>query len=186
MARKTSTVLLMMTGMFVFLVAVGGLGLIFISDYDAIEYEYEVTGKHDVFYESEGIPVSWNLNGTVSTIYMDIFGVTRITTTSDIGYFDAIEKTDKKYDLAGRWSFFSEPDFGTLTESIVGYVTVNYEEQDVDVYELTDGNEFTRRWVGQDDGIVYRVDRTIINDELETHIIQDLVSHKKTAMPFKI
>ena len=52
MARKTSTVLLMMTGTLILLVVIGGLGFMFITDYDAIEYEYDVTGTHDVKYES--------------------------------------------------------------------------------------------------------------------------------------
>lgn len=185
MARKTSTVLLMMTGTLVIFVAVGGLGLMFVSDYDAVEYEYEVTGTHQVVYES-GQMVPWILNGTVSTINMDVFGITRITMTSDIGYFDAIENTNKKYDFAGRWSFLSEPDLGTMIDSVTEYTTANYGDIHVDIYEVTEGNAIIKRWVGHDDGVIYRLERTITNGDLETHIIQELVSFKETKMPLKI
>ena len=183
MARKTSTVLLMMTGTLVLLAAVVGLGLMFVSDYDAMEYEYEVTGTHEVAYGSG--TGSWNLNGTVSTTYMNIFGVTKVTTTSDISYADATE-VPKKYDLAGKWNFFSKPDIGTMIDINVVYATVNHGEQYVDIYEINENNEVIKRWVGHEDGIVYRLERTITNGELETHIIQDLISYKETKMPFKI
>lgn len=184
MARKTSTVLLMMTGTLILLVVIGGLGFMFITDYDAIEYEYDVTGTHDVKYESG--KATWDLSGTVNTTYMDVFGVTRVTTTSDISY-DVFEVTNK-YDLAGKWRFLSEPDFGTMIENIVVYTFDIYGELEVDIYEVTEENETIKRWVGHDDGIVYIVERTITNDELtlKTSIIQTLVSYKETKMPFKI
>ncbi len=184
MARKTSTVLMMMFGTLVLLGVIGGLGFVLVSDYDAVEYGYEVTGTHEVAYESDVI-ISWKLTGTVSTTYMDIFGVVRVTTTSDISYTDLIDNANKKYDLAGRWSFFSEPDLGTLVESIVDHPTMDG-ELDVDVYETTEGNEVIKRWIGQENGIIYRVERTITNEDLETNIIQVLVSHEETKIPFKI
>ncbi len=182
MARKTSTVLMMMFGTLVLLGVIGGLGFVLVSDYDAVEYEYDVTGTHEIAYGSG--KASWNLYGTVSTTYMDLLGVTRITMTSDINYSDMTEEL-KKYDFAGRWSFLSEPDLGTVTDSILDYTTMDG-ELDVDVYEVTEGNEVIVRWVGQENGIIYRVERTITNDDLETNIIQVLVSYKDTKMPFKI
>lgn len=186
MARKTSTVLLMMTGTLVFLVLVGGLGLMLISEYDAIEYEYEVTGTHDVFYETYQIKESRNLSGTVSTTYMDIFGVTRVTTISDITYFDTIDEPEKKYDLAGKWRFFSDPDLGNMISFTEEYTSEIYGELIVDIYEVIEENEVIKRFVGHDDGIVYRVERTITNGDLTTNIIQKLVNYEATKMPFKL
>ncbi|HKM13783.1 MAG TPA: hypothetical protein VJY42_02555 [Candidatus Methanomethylophilaceae archaeon] len=186
MARKTSTVLLMMTGTLVLLVLVGGLGLMLITDYDAIEYEYEVTGTHDVFYESLQITQPRDLSGTVSTTHMDIFGVTRVTTISDITYFNTIDEPEKKYDLAGKWRFFSDPDLGTMIGFAETYDSEIYGILSVDKYEAVKDNEVILRWVGHDDGIVYRVERTITNGEFTTNIIQNLVNYEETKMPFKL
>lgn len=196
MARKTSTVLSMMIGALVFLGLVVGAGIILVTEYDATVYEYEVSGDHQYLLPSDDV-VTTGITGTVSTTNMNVFGIERVTTVSDITYKNA-NNEDTKYELGGKWNFlFSEPELGKVIEAGIEHTTINHGTQIVDVYTQTDGNEEIIRYVGHEDGIIYYVKRTITNtvedpegvDEpkvLTTIIIQKLVSYEDTKMPIKI
>ncbi|MEA4978169.1 MAG: hypothetical protein VB016_06475 [Methanomassiliicoccaceae archaeon] len=186
-AKKGKSVVSLMLVTVVVTIVIASLGYIVLKDYDATIYEYEVTGTHQ--YENlNGDIVTTALWGDVSTTYMDILGENRVTTTSNISYHDADTNTDKVYELQKRWSFTSSPDYGILNSSITGYSTSNFGQKDVDLYVHSDENtgEVIKRWVGQDDGIVYRVERTISNDGLITIINQELKEYGPTKLPLDI
>lgn len=186
-AKKSRSVVSLMLVTVVAVVVIASLGYAVLKDYEATLYEYDVTGTHQ--YENlNGDIVTTDIWGDVSTTYMDILGETRVTTTSGISYHDADTNTDKIYELQKRWSFTSSPDYGSLTPSITGYSTSNFGQKDVDVYVHSDENagEVIKRWVGQDDGVVYRVEMTISNDGLTTVINQELREYGPTMMPLDI
>ncbi|HKM08898.1 MAG TPA: hypothetical protein VJX93_00170 [Candidatus Methanomethylophilaceae archaeon] len=196
MARKTSTVLSMMIGALVLLGLVVGAGIVFVTEYKATVYEYEVTGTHEYLLNPTS-KVEAVLEGTVSTTSMDVFGIERLTTVSDITYKGVGDK-DVKYEFGGKWNFlFSSPELGGITGVGINYNTLNHETQVINEYTQTNGNEKIVRYVGQEDEIIYRVERTITNTVedpngenepkiLTTIIIQDLVSYEDTKMPIKI
>lgn len=186
-AKKGKSVVSLMLVTLVVIIVVASLGYIVLKDYDATIYKYEVTGTHQ-YKNPNGSTFTADLWGDVSTTYMDILGENRVTTTSNIFYHDTDTNTDKIYEFQKRWSFTSSPDYGTLDSSITGYSTLNFGQKDVDIYFHSDENtgEAVKRWVGQDDGIVYRVERTILNDGLTTTITQELKEYGPTKLPLDI
>ncbi|MGE0015266.1 MAG: hypothetical protein AB7S83_03660 [Candidatus Methanomethylophilaceae archaeon] len=186
-ARKSKSVVSMMLVAVVIVIVVASLGYVTLKDYEATYYEYEVSGTHQ--YENiDGYVVTTGICGTVTTTYMEILGETRVTATSSITYHDSSTDTDKPYQLEKRWSFASSPDFGTLTESIEAYPTLKYGDKDVHVYVQIDdeSEESVTRWVGQEDGIIYRVERTIPEAGMTTVVIQDLRDYGPTKMPLDL
>lgn len=185
-ARKSKSVVSMMLVAVVIVIVVASLGYVTLKDYEATYYEYRVSGTHQ--YYVNGDTVITDIRGSVTTTYMDILGETRVTTTSSITYCDLSTDTYKPYQLEKRWSFTSSPDFGALADTLEGYPTLNFGEKDVYVYTQTDldAGETVMRWVGQDDGIIYRVERTILEEGLTTVIIQDLEEYGPTKMPLDL
>ncbi len=49
-----------------------------------------------------------------------------------------------------------------------------------------EAGEAVIRWVGQDDGIIYHVERTVSEEGLITVIIQDLRDYGPTKMPLSL
>jgi hypothetical protein len=185
--RKSRSVLSMMLVSVAVIVVVASLGYVVLKDYEATYYEYEVSGTHQ-YENAGGDTITTGIWGSATTTYMDILGETRVTTTSSITYHDSSTNTDRPYQLEKRWSFTSSPDYGTLTDSIEGYSTLNYDLKDVDIYVHTDdeAGEAVIRWVGQDDGIIYHVERTVSEEGLITVIIQDLRDYGPTKMPLSL
>lgn len=189
MARKTSTVLLMMTGTLLALVLVVGAGMVLMTEYEATVYEYEVTaGSVHEYLAPEGSKVTANLSGSVNTTHMTIFGFERITTVSNITY--PHDGGTKQYDISGKWNLFTELKIGEHDYDIDDYETFNHGIVPVSVYVIEEGNELITRYIGQDDGIVYRLDRLIVVETdgqiLMTRIIQQLNSYEETMMPIKL
>lgn len=188
MARKTSTVLLMMTGTLVALVLVVGAGAVLMTEYEATIYEYEVTGTYRYLTPNDSV-MNAPLSGTVNTTHMNVFGFERVTTVSDITYQEG--GAAKQYDISKKWSLFTEMKIGEHDYDIDDFETLNYGIIPVSVYVIEDGNETITRYIGQDDGIVYCLERIIVTEtedgqELETNITQHLINFEETMMPIKI
>lgn len=185
--RKRKSVVSMMVVTVVVVAVIASLGFLILKEYDATQYEYEVTGTHQ-YENSIGNIVEAAMEGEVYTTYMDALGETRVTTTSKISYHDDATDTDMPFNFQNRWSFSSGPDYGLISSSGIAYGTKYYGEQIVDVYTQTDDDsgESVIRWVGNEDGIVYHLERTIIKDGMTTTIIQDLKDHSATKVPFII
>jgi hypothetical protein len=188
MERKTSTVLLMMLSVLVIFALLVGVGFVLATDYEATVYDYEVSGQYS-YEDSDGVKYIVPLSGTVSTTHMYIFGIERVSTVSDVHY--KIGDVKKDYDLAAKWKFFSEPQIGELSHEIDDFSTTDYGIVPVNVYIQEDGNETITRYVGQEDGIIYKIERKIVTvtdngDELITNIVQNLVSYEDTMMPIKL
>ncbi len=189
MERKTSTVLLMMLSVLVVFAMLIGAGFILATDYKATVYEYEVSGEYS-YVDSDGVKYTAPLSGTVNTTHMFVLGMEKVTTVSDVHYPVGGGEM-KEYDLAGKWRFFSEPQIGELSHEIDDFSTSDYGVVPVNVYVQENGNETITRYVGQEDGIAYRVERKIVTtadngNELITNIVQNLVSYEDTMMPIKL
>lgn len=188
MERKTSTVLLMMLSVLVIFALLVGVAFVLATDYKATVYEYEVSGTHE-YINQYGDEVKTTLSGTVSTTHMFVFDMEKVTTVSDVHYF--VGDSKKEYDLTGKWSFFSEPEIGEFSYELVDFLTPGHGMISVNVHIHETDNETVTRYIGQDDGIVYKVERTIITQSengknLKTEIIQYLVSYEDTMMPIKL
>lgn len=185
MERKTSTVLLMMLGVLVIFVLAVGAGFVLMTDYEATVCEYEVTGTRE-YISSNDLKMQSEVSGTVTTTHMYIFDMEKIVTVSDISY----QENDlmKKYDLGGKWSFLSNPEIGELQYQADDFVTPNHGTIPVNVHVHESGQETTIRYIGQEDGMIYKVERRIVtvtedDRELVTTITQNLMSYGGTLLP---
>lgn len=185
MERKTSTVLLMMLSVAVIFVLAVGAGFVLMTDYEATVCKYDVTGTHE-YISSNDLKMQSEVFGTVTTTHMYVFDMEKTVTVSDISYEE--NGSMKKYDLGGKWSFFSNPEIGELYHQAEDLVTPNHGIIPVNVYVHESGQETIIRYIGQEDGMIYKVERRIVtvtedDRELVTTITQNLTSYGDTLLP---
>ncbi len=157
----------MMVVALVAVVVLAGVAFIATKDASATRYDYDATG---VYTPEEGGP--YVLTGEISITYTSIWKYDKVSTVSKITYLDSTSTT-RYYDMGNSWDFSSHPEYGKVQEVILGYETANFGKVDVEVHSYTSDELTIKRWVGKEDGIIYRSERiykdAIVESELRSY-----------------